>query len=196
MNFLDTLTPEERSERMSRVRSKDTKPEMVVRRLVHAMGYRYRLRSVELFVGAGGLALGTSRASFKHLLVADYNRRPPAPQSARTKSGTSSMLPTGRCGKWMSHPRLLKRSRGHRVARGQPTVPTIFPWWKTRCAPRRTGHVPAGFTRPRGRRFEPSPAVPGHTRRGRRRDAPVFHRPERRRAKSPEGGQSQASVTH
>lgn len=39
----DTLTPGERSERMSRVRNKDTKPEMRVRRMVHAMGYRYRL---------------------------------------------------------------------------------------------------------------------------------------------------------
>lgn len=39
----DTLTPEERSERMSRVRGKNTRPEMIVRRLVHAMGYRYRL---------------------------------------------------------------------------------------------------------------------------------------------------------
>ena len=39
----DTLTPEERSKRMSLVRSKDTKAEMLVRRLVHAMGYRYRL---------------------------------------------------------------------------------------------------------------------------------------------------------
>jgi len=40
---MDTLTPTERSERMARVRSKDTKPEMVVRRTAHAMGYRYRL---------------------------------------------------------------------------------------------------------------------------------------------------------
>lgn len=39
----DTLTPAERSERMSRVRGRDTKPEMIVRRLVHGMGYRYRL---------------------------------------------------------------------------------------------------------------------------------------------------------
>ena len=42
---MDTLTPEERSERMGRVRNKDTKPEMVVRRLVHSLGYRYRLPS-------------------------------------------------------------------------------------------------------------------------------------------------------
>jgi DNA mismatch endonuclease, patch repair protein len=39
----DTLSPAERSERMGRVRNKDTKPEMRVRRLVYSMGYRYRL---------------------------------------------------------------------------------------------------------------------------------------------------------
>jgi len=31
------------------------------------------MRSVELFVGAGGLALGASRAGFKHALVTDWN---------------------------------------------------------------------------------------------------------------------------
>ena len=45
---MDTLTPAERSERMSRVRSKDTKPELTVRRLVHRMGYRYRLHERSL----------------------------------------------------------------------------------------------------------------------------------------------------
>ncbi|WDI40219.1 very short patch repair endonuclease [Bremerella sp. P1] len=40
---MDTLTPSQRSERMSRVRSKDTKPELRVRKLIHGMGYRYRL---------------------------------------------------------------------------------------------------------------------------------------------------------
>lgn len=40
---MDTLSPEARSERMGRVRAKNTKPEMTVRRLVHGMGYRYRL---------------------------------------------------------------------------------------------------------------------------------------------------------
>lgn len=39
----DTLTPEQRSERMSRVRDRGSKAEMVVRRLVHSLGYRYRL---------------------------------------------------------------------------------------------------------------------------------------------------------
>ena len=33
---------------MSRVRGKDTKPEMVVRRLVHSLGYRYRLHRSDI----------------------------------------------------------------------------------------------------------------------------------------------------
>lgn len=44
----DTLTPTARSERMSRVRNRNTKPEMRVRRLVHGMGYRYRLHRSDL----------------------------------------------------------------------------------------------------------------------------------------------------
>jgi DNA mismatch endonuclease (patch repair protein) len=43
VGLVDTISPEYRSEIMSRVRGKDTKPEMLVRRLVHAAGYRYRL---------------------------------------------------------------------------------------------------------------------------------------------------------
>ena len=40
---MDILSTAERSERMSRIRGRDTKPELVVRRLVHRMGYRYCL---------------------------------------------------------------------------------------------------------------------------------------------------------
>ncbi|MGN7201706.1 very short patch repair endonuclease [Arthrobacter sp. SAFR-044] len=39
----DKLTPEQRSWNMSRIRGKHTKPELLVRRLLHAKGYRYRL---------------------------------------------------------------------------------------------------------------------------------------------------------
>jgi DNA mismatch endonuclease (patch repair protein) len=45
---MDTLTVSDRSERMSRVRSKDTKPELLVRSLVHQMGFRYRLHDRHL----------------------------------------------------------------------------------------------------------------------------------------------------
>ncbi len=39
----DVLTRSQRSYCMSRIQGKDTKPEIVVRRLVFAMGFRYRL---------------------------------------------------------------------------------------------------------------------------------------------------------
>ena len=40
---MDTLTPSERSRRMSLIRSKGTGPELQVRRTLHLMGYRFRL---------------------------------------------------------------------------------------------------------------------------------------------------------
>ncbi len=45
---MDTLTPQDCSKRMARVRGKDTKPELTVRRVVHRLGYRYRLHGKEL----------------------------------------------------------------------------------------------------------------------------------------------------
>lgn len=44
----DFLTTAERSERMSRIRVKDTKPEIRLRRLLHARGLRYRLHVRDL----------------------------------------------------------------------------------------------------------------------------------------------------
>ena len=44
----DRLTPERRSDLMRRVRGKDTAPEMVVRRLAHAAGFRFRLHRKDL----------------------------------------------------------------------------------------------------------------------------------------------------
>ena len=42
------LTVEERSYIMGRIRSKDTKPELLVRRYLHAQGLRYRLHDASL----------------------------------------------------------------------------------------------------------------------------------------------------
>lgn len=44
----DTLTREQRSERMRRVRGRDTGTELAVRRLVHGLGYRFRLHARDL----------------------------------------------------------------------------------------------------------------------------------------------------
>lgn len=43
LSMVDTFTKSERSRIMAAVKSKDTTPEMVVRRVVHALDYRYRL---------------------------------------------------------------------------------------------------------------------------------------------------------
>jgi len=45
---MDTLSAKERSARMALVHSKNTKPEIAVRRLVHSLGFRYRLHSKRL----------------------------------------------------------------------------------------------------------------------------------------------------
>jgi len=45
---MDVLNKEQRSELMGRVRGKNTQPELLVRRLVHSLGYRYRLHRSDL----------------------------------------------------------------------------------------------------------------------------------------------------
>ena len=45
---MDKLSPEKRSWLMSLVKSKDTKPEMIVRRIVYRLGFRYRLHETKL----------------------------------------------------------------------------------------------------------------------------------------------------
>lgn len=46
--MVDSLTIEERSRRMSLIRSRNTKPEIIVRKLLWGMGFRYRLHAKEL----------------------------------------------------------------------------------------------------------------------------------------------------
>jgi len=45
---MDVHTPEQRSRNMSAIRGGDTKPEMRVRSLLHALGYRFRLHRKDL----------------------------------------------------------------------------------------------------------------------------------------------------
>lgn len=44
----DIMAPAQRSERMSRIRSQGTKPEMLVRRFLHGQGFRFRLHARDL----------------------------------------------------------------------------------------------------------------------------------------------------
>lgn len=45
---MDVLTPEQRRRNMSRIRGRDTKPEMLLRRGLHAAGLRFRLHAGDL----------------------------------------------------------------------------------------------------------------------------------------------------
>lgn len=63
---MDHLTPEQRSSNMSRIRGKDTKPEMAVRRLAHAMGYRFRLHRRDLPGSPDLVFPGRRRVIFVH----------------------------------------------------------------------------------------------------------------------------------
>lgn len=46
--MVDTLTPDQRSERMSRIRGVNTKPEITLRSALHKLGFRFRLHVKEL----------------------------------------------------------------------------------------------------------------------------------------------------
>ncbi|QYO62776.1 very short patch repair endonuclease [Leptolyngbya sp. 7M] len=62
----DTVSPAQRSVNMSKIRAKDTKPEMIVRRLLHRAGYRYRLHRHDL-PGKPDIVFGSRRkAIFVH----------------------------------------------------------------------------------------------------------------------------------
>src|SRR3984957_9961917 len=40
---MDIMSKQKRSALMSRIKAKDTEPELIVRRLLHSLGFRYRL---------------------------------------------------------------------------------------------------------------------------------------------------------
>ena len=46
--MMDRVSPEVRSRNMARIRGKDTKPEVQVRRLLHSLGYRFRVHAPSL----------------------------------------------------------------------------------------------------------------------------------------------------
>ena len=64
--MVDHVTPERRSFIMSSVQSKNTKPEMLVRRALHKMGYRYRIHRRDLPGSPDLVFPGRKKAIFVH----------------------------------------------------------------------------------------------------------------------------------
>jgi DNA mismatch endonuclease (patch repair protein) len=82
----DVHTPEQRSFNMSRIAGRDTKPELTVRRLLHAAGFRYRLHVKEL-PGKPDLVFPAARVvvfvhgCFWHMHKCKYGKPVPASNS-------------------------------------------------------------------------------------------------------------------
>jgi DNA mismatch endonuclease (patch repair protein) len=88
---MDTLSPQERSERMRRVRQRGTKPELVVRRALHGMGFRFRLHRRDL-PGRPDIVLPRRRAViFVHGCF--WHRHPGCSRATTPKTRTQYWLP-------------------------------------------------------------------------------------------------------
>lgn len=58
---MDTVSPEKRSWMMSRIKGRNTRPEKIVRSILHALGYRFRLQRKD-FPGKPDIVLPKYRA--------------------------------------------------------------------------------------------------------------------------------------
>lgn len=78
---------------MRRIKSKDTKPELLVRKAVHAMGYRYRLHRREL-PGKPDMVFGPRRkVIFVHGCFWHGHDDPNCPDRREVKSNQEYWLP-------------------------------------------------------------------------------------------------------
>jgi DNA mismatch endonuclease, patch repair protein len=90
---VDSLTPAERSERMGRIRGRDSTPELRVRRLVFSLGYRYRLH-VSRLPGRPDLVFpGRRKVIFVHGCFWHRHRHSQCPLSRLPKSRLDFWLP-------------------------------------------------------------------------------------------------------
>ncbi|KRQ99308.1 very short patch repair endonuclease [Bradyrhizobium valentinum] len=90
---MDNLTPDRRSENMRRIKSTGMKPEMLVRRMVHGLGYRYRLHRKDL-PGKPDLVFGPRRkVIFVHGCFWHGHERDGCLDARRPKSNTGYWNP-------------------------------------------------------------------------------------------------------
>lgn len=83
----DSLSPAERSVRMGMVRAKNTKPELLVRSIVHRLGYRYRLHAKDLPGRPDLVFRSRKKVIFVH---GCFWHRHDDPQCTRTRFPTSN----------------------------------------------------------------------------------------------------------
>lgn len=97
---MDTLTRSQRSKRMALIRGRDTKPELLVRKIVHSCGYKFRLHVSDL-PGKPDLVLSRQRkVVFIHGCF--WHRHP-------NRRCALSRLPKSKLGFWL--PKLTENRR-------------------------------------------------------------------------------------
>ncbi len=104
---LDPLTKQQRSERMTRIRSQDTQPELVLRKLVFSLGYHYRLHDRRL-PGRPDLVLSSTRSvifmhgCFWHLHNCGTYRQPTSRAWFWSQKLTGNVLRDAEVRKWLA----------------------------------------------------------------------------------------------
>ena len=89
----DKISREKRSENMRQIRSRNMKPEMQVRRLIHSMGYRYRLHKKDL-PGKPDIVFGPRRkVIFVHGCFWHQHSDPSCLDGRKPKSNTGYWVP-------------------------------------------------------------------------------------------------------
>jgi len=82
----DTISKQRRSELMSRIRSKNSKVELLVRSLVHRMGYRFRLHRKDLPGKPDLVFAGRRKVVFVHGCFWHWHPDPNCKQARMPKS--------------------------------------------------------------------------------------------------------------
>ncbi len=87
----DTFTKKKRSWVMSRIRGRDTKPELIVRSLLHRVGYRFRLHSLSIPGKPDIFLKKHSAVIFVHGCF--WHQHPRCSQAVMPKSNKSYWIP-------------------------------------------------------------------------------------------------------
>lgn len=117
---MDKLSQERRSANMARIRSKDMKPELIVRRLVHSLGYRYRLHRSDL-PGKPDLVFGPrKKVIFVHGCFWHQHPDPTCLDGRAPKSNLAYWKPKLK--------RNIKRDRQHTLALHDAGWDTLIIW--------------------------------------------------------------------
>lgn len=89
----DKISPERRSKNMAAIRSKNTKPEVQVRKLLHSKGYRYKLHGLKLPGKPDIVFKGRKKVIFVHGCFWHGCERPGCLDARQPKSNTGYWNP-------------------------------------------------------------------------------------------------------